>query len=117
MTNTAQTGVATTAGSKPRHSPRILVLGAGSVGLYAAKKIRKKLRHRDASIYIVDPRPYMTYAPFLPEAAGGNIDGRHVVAPLRRALKGVNVLQGMVTQIDHGARQVTIAPERGDAYA
>lgn len=101
---------------KPRKVPRIVVLGGGSVGLYSARRLRKRLGKREAAIVVVDPRPYMTYAPFLPEAAAGSIDGRHVVAPLRRALKNVDLLQGLVTHISHADRQVTIQPEGGDAY-
>src|SRR5690554_6432709 len=102
---------------KPRKVPRIVVLGGGTVGLYAAKRLRKRLGKREAAIVIVDPRPYMTYAPFLPEAAAGSIDGRHVVAPLRRAVKNVDVLQGNVAKIEHADRRVTIQPEEGDAYS
>ena len=35
---------------------------------------------------VVDPRSYMTYQPFLPEAAAGSLEPRHVVVPLRRVL-------------------------------
>ncbi|SDS23412.1 NAD(P)/FAD-dependent oxidoreductase [Paraoerskovia marina] len=110
--------VSTTAGtvSSPRKTPRIVVLGGGSVGLYSARRIRKRLGKKDAAIVVVDPRPYMTYAPFLPEVAAGSIDGRNVVAPLRSALKGVDVLQGKVTAIKHGEHKVEITPEIGDAY-
>ena len=58
----------------------------------------------------------MTYAPFLPEAAAGSIDPRNVVAPHRRALKGVDVLQGKVSEINHADRTVQITPEEGDPY-
>ncbi|MHB1490701.1 MAG: NAD(P)/FAD-dependent oxidoreductase [Cellulomonas sp.] len=102
--------------SRPRKVPRVVVLGGGSVGLYSARRLRRRLGRREAAIVVVDPRPYMTYAPFLPEAAAGSIDPRYVVAPHRRALKGVDVLQGKVTEIRHGDRQVQILPEEGDAY-
>ena len=36
---------------------------------------------------VVDPQPHMTYQPFLPEAAAGNISPRHTVVPLRRELR------------------------------
>ena len=101
---------------RPRKVPRIVVLGGGSVGLYVARRLRKKLKKRDAAIVVVDPRPYMTYAPFLPEAGAGSIDARDVVAPHRRALKGIDVLQGKVTTIEHGRKAVKIQPEEGDEY-
>ncbi|WPF83124.1 NAD(P)/FAD-dependent oxidoreductase [Sanguibacter sp. 4.1] len=102
---------------KPRKVPRIVVLGGGSVGLYSARRLRKRLGRREAAIVVVDPRPYMTYAPFLPEVAAGSIQDRDVVAPHRRALKHVDTLQGKVTNIDHGNRTIEITPEEGDVYS
>jgi NADH dehydrogenase len=81
-----------------------------------ARRLRKKLKKSEAAIVVVDPRPYMTYAPFLPEAGAGSIDARDVVAPHRRALKGIDVLQGMVVNIAHGDKRVTIRPEEGPDY-
>ncbi|NOV97460.1 NAD(P)/FAD-dependent oxidoreductase [Isoptericola halotolerans] len=101
---------------RPRKVPRIVVLGGGSVGLYVARRLRKKLGKREAAIVVVDPRPYMTYAPFLPEAGAGSIDARDVVAPHRIALKGVDVLQGKVSAIAHGDKKITIHPESGPDY-
>lgn len=101
---------------RPRKVPRVVVLGGGSVGLYVARRLRKKLGKREAAIVVVDPRPYMTYAPFLPEAGAGSIDARDVVAPHRIALKGIDVLQGKVSQISHGDKKITIRPEVGPDY-
>lgn len=101
---------------RPRKVPRIVVLGGGSVGLYVARRLRKKLGKREAAIVVVDPRPYMTYAPFLPEAGAGSIDARDVVAPHRIALKGIDVLQGKVSLISHGDKKITIHPEEGPDY-
>lgn len=103
--------------AKPRKVPRVVILGGGTVGMYTARRLRKRLGNREAAIVIVDPRPYMTYAPFLPEAAAGSIDARNVVAPHRRALKGVDVLQGKVSQIHHAERSVEITPEQGAPYS
>ncbi|GEL94936.1 NAD(P)/FAD-dependent oxidoreductase [Cellulomonas composti] len=101
---------------KPRKVPRVVILGGGTVGMYTARRLRKRLGRREAAIVVVDPRPYMTYAPFLPEAAAGSIDPRNVVAPHRRALKGVDVLQGKVSQVHHAERTVEITPEEGEPY-
>ncbi|MEV0845403.1 NAD(P)/FAD-dependent oxidoreductase [Streptomyces sp. NPDC049954] len=96
--------------------PRILVVGGGYVGLYAARRILKKMRYGEATVTVVDPRSYMTYQPFLPEAAAGNISPRHVVVPLRRVLPKAEVLTGRVSSIDQDRKVATIAPLVGEAY-
>ncbi|MGH3951508.1 MAG: NAD(P)/FAD-dependent oxidoreductase, partial [Pseudonocardiaceae bacterium] len=71
-------------GATKSEPTRILILGGGYVGLYTALGLQKKLRANEASVTVVDPQPHMTYQPFLPEAAAGAIEPRHVVVPLRR---------------------------------
>jgi NADH dehydrogenase len=89
-----------------------LILGGGYVGLYTALGLQRKLRGGEASVTVVDPQPHMTYQPFLPEAAAGAIEPRHVVVPLRRALKRCHVLTARVTKISHGEKKVTVeAPD------
>jgi NADH:ubiquinone reductase (H+-translocating) len=89
---------------------RILVVGAGHVGLYVALRLSKKLRSREAEVIVVDPQPHMTYQPFLPEAAAGNISPRHSVVPLRRELQRCTVVAGAVTRIEHGRKTATVQP-------
>ena len=93
--------------------PRILVLGGGYVGLYTALQLKKKLRRGEAQVTVVDPRSYMTYQPFLPEAAAGSLEPRHVVVSLRRELRGFEVVNGRVTGISHRDRTVSVTPEVG----
>ena len=45
----------------------ILIVGGGYAGFSTAWKLRKKLRPGEARVIVVDPRPFMTYQPFLPE--------------------------------------------------
>ncbi|HEY3873514.1 MAG TPA: NAD(P)/FAD-dependent oxidoreductase [Actinocrinis sp.] len=98
--------------------PRILVVGGGYVGMYSAQRILKNLKRGEAVVTVVDPRPYMTYQPFLPEAAAGSIAPRNIVAPLRRVLRGPNaeVITGRVISVDHARRVATIAPNTGERY-
>ncbi len=63
---------------------------------------------------VIDPLSYMTYQPFLPEAAAGNLEPRHVVVPLRRVLPRAQILNGRVTRIDHARRVVTFMPNAGE---
>src|SRR4051812_33509262 len=93
--------------------PVILVVGGGYVGLYTALRLQRKLSRGRAEIVVVDPQPHMTYQPFLPEAAAGSVEPRHVVVPLRRTLRHCRVITGAVTALSHAERRVTIAPVEG----
>ncbi len=97
------------------NSQRILVVGAGHVGLYAALRLSKKLKSGEAEVVVVDPQPHMTYQPFLPEAAAGNISPRHAVVPLRRALRKCRIIVGSVTQVEHARKTATVQPVAGPA--
>jgi NADH:ubiquinone reductase (H+-translocating) len=93
---------------------RILVLGGGYVGMYTALKLQSKLGRNEASVTVVDPQPHMTYQPFLPEAAAGAVEPRHVVAPLRQVLRRCHVITASVTEIRHADRKVTVVnPQTG----
>jgi NADH dehydrogenase len=93
--------------------PHILVVGGGYVGMYTALRLQKKLAGREADITVVDPQPHMTYQPFLPEAAAGNLSPRHVVAPLRKVLRKCHIVTGSVVGIDHGRKMATVDTAAG----
>ncbi|MEV3933973.1 MULTISPECIES: NAD(P)/FAD-dependent oxidoreductase [unclassified Streptomyces] len=103
-----------TRGTSPDNRPRvrILVVGGGYVGMYTALRLQRKLRQRlksgEAEIVVVTPEPYMTYQPFLPEAAAGSISPRHVVVPLRRVLKHCTIVIGEAERVDHAKRTATV---------
>jgi NADH:ubiquinone reductase (H+-translocating) len=104
----------------PAARTRILVVGGGYVGMYTAlrlqKELKREIRRRKVEVIVVDPRSYMTYQPFLPEAAAGSLEPRHVVVPLRPVLKHCEVLTGRVVHVDHARRVARIEPTRGEAY-
>ncbi|MFF1447411.1 NAD(P)/FAD-dependent oxidoreductase [Streptomyces sp. NPDC058274] len=107
-----------------RKTARILIVGGGYVGLYTAlclqRKLKRELKAGDVEVVVISPDPYMTYQPFLPEAAAGSISPRHVVVPLRRVLGQCKVLIGEVQSIDHAKRTatlVTLATEEEGAGA
>ncbi|MEU1051726.1 NAD(P)/FAD-dependent oxidoreductase [Streptomyces sp. NPDC005876] len=91
---------------------RILVVGGGYVGMYTAlrlqRKLKAELRRGEAEITVVTPDPYMTYQPFLPEAAAGSISPRHVVVPLRRVLDRCQVVVGEAESVDHARRTAAV---------
>lgn len=89
--------------------PRILIVGGGYSGFYAAKWLEKMLGKGEAEVTMVDPLPYMTYQPFLPEVAAGAIEPRHAVVSHRRHLKTTRLISGKVSKIDHSKKVATIA--------
>jgi NADH dehydrogenase len=86
---------------------RILVVGAGFAGLYAAMGMRALARagHR---ITVVNPQNFMQYQPFLPEVASGTIDPRAVAVPLRTTLRHCEIVIGEVERLEHEGRKATI---------
>lgn len=100
----------------PDRAPRILIVGGGYVGMYTALRLLRRLRPGEATVTVVDPRSYMTYQPFLPEAGAGSIQPRHTVVPLRKVLRGARVLSGYVTSVDHERRVATVEPLEGEPY-
>jgi NADH dehydrogenase len=102
--------------SSLNHPVRIVIVGGGYVGMYTALGLQRKLSRGSAEVTVIDPQPNMTYQPFLPEAAAGSVEPRHVVVPLRKVLPRCNVVTGAVTTIKHADKAVTIQPVEGDAY-
>jgi NADH:ubiquinone reductase (H+-translocating) len=96
--------------------PRILIVGGGYLGMYTALRLQKKLRRSEAAVTVVDPQNNMTYQPFLPEAAAGSLEPRHVVVPLRRVLRRCRVVTGTVTRIEHARKVATVLPLAGEPF-
>ena len=96
--------------------PKILIVGGGYAGFYTAFKLERSLRPGEAEVTIVDPLPYMTYQPFLPEVAAAMIDPRHAVVSHRRHLEKTRVLTAKVTGISHATKTATITPEVGEPW-
>lgn len=95
---------------------RILIVGGGYAGFYTAWNLEKRLRRSEATVTMVDPRPYMTYQPFLPEVAAGSIDPRYALVPHRRHLKRTEIVTASVSGVNHAKKTATITPAVGDAY-
>jgi NADH dehydrogenase len=96
-------------------SPRILIVGGGYVGLYTALRLQRRLKRGEATVTLVDPESFMTYQPFLPEAAAGSLEPRHVVVPLRRVLRKVEILNGHVTRLEHVRKVAVFRPLAGES--
>jgi NADH:ubiquinone reductase (H+-translocating) len=93
---------------------RIVIVGGGYVGMYTALRLQRKLGADEASVTVIDPQANMTYQPFLPEAAAGSIEPRHVVVPLRKVLDKCHILTARVTSISRERREVTVLTAAGE---
>ena len=66
---------------------RIVIAGGGFGGFYAARTLERALPPHAARITLVNDVNFMLYTPLLPGAAGGTLEPRHVVVPLRAELR------------------------------
>ncbi|WP_238420505.1 NAD(P)/FAD-dependent oxidoreductase [Streptomyces taklimakanensis] len=85
--------------------------------MYTALRLQRCLRKEldraregrgGVQVVVLSPEPYMTYQPFLPEAAAGSISPRHVVVPLRRVLPHCRIVTGEARAVDHARRVATV---------
>jgi NADH:quinone reductase (non-electrogenic) len=97
-------------------TPHIVIAGGGYVGMYTALGLQRALRHGEARVTLIDPRSTMTYQPFLPEAAAGSLEPRHVVVQLRKVLDRTEVITARVGTIDHARRTLRVEPVEGEPF-
>lgn len=86
---------------------RLLILGAGFGGVFAAKRLRRRLPG-DVAIEIVDDNNYFVFQPLLPEVAGGSVNVADAVVPLRSLLPGVTIREATILGIDLAERRVEV---------
>lgn len=86
----------------------VVIVGGGFGGLYAARRLERKLERHSARILLVTDVNFMLYTPLLPGAAAGTLEPRHVVVPLREELDWTEIVMGRVTGADPGAREVHV---------
>jgi NADH:ubiquinone reductase (H+-translocating) len=89
---------------------RIVVIGGGFAGVYAAQALERKLRRReDVEILLFCRENYTVFQPMLAEVISGTLAVTDVVSPLRRMLKRTRVHVREVESIDVANKTITIA--------
>src|SRR3954452_12302007 len=86
----------------------VVIAGGGFGGLYAARALERRLPPNSARITLVNDTNFFLFTPLLPGAAGGTLEPRHVVVPIREALKRTDLRLGSVVgaRPDDNALQV-----------
>ena len=87
---------------------RVLILGGGFGGLYAALEFEKR-RDSDFEVTLVSQDNFFLFTPMLHEVAASDLDLTHIVNPLRKMLRHVQFFEGEVRSVDIGKRQVVVA--------
>src|ERR1700680_2894465 len=89
---------------------RIVVLGGGFGGVYAAIHLEKLLARQSAvEICLVSRDNFFLFTPMLHEIAASDLEASNIVNPLRKLLRCVEVLVGDVTEIDLSNKHVSLS--------
>jgi NADH dehydrogenase len=90
---------------------RVLVLGGGFGGVYAALAL-ERLRRKGAPIEVVlvNRENYLVFQPLLAEVVSGSVGVADTVTPLRRLLPDVRVYVRELERVDVEAKTVTLGP-------
>jgi NADH dehydrogenase len=99
-------------------NPRVVIIGAGFGGLYAARKLANK----PVDVLLIDRNNYHTFTPLMYQVATCGLDPSEVAYPVRSIFaknQNVNFLLANVTAIDHQARTVSVESgghQRSESY-
>ena len=86
----------------------VVIAGGGFGGLYAARRLERRLARHSARIALVSDVNFLLYTPLLPGAAAGSLEPRHVVVPLREELDWTDIRLGRVVAADPDRNEVHI---------
>src|SRR6476661_391372 len=100
----------TTQSSSRTRPYRVLILGGGFGGAYAARRLGQRLSKRsDVEVVLISRENYLLFTPMLHEVAAGDLYPPDIVEPLRKRLRGIRFIEGEVLDIDLPARFVRYA--------
>ncbi|MDQ2817578.1 MAG: SDR family oxidoreductase [Candidatus Eremiobacteraeota bacterium] len=91
-----------------KQKTRVAILGGGFAGLAVARELERRNARSRCDVTLVNAENYTLYTPMLPEVATGSIESRHIVEPIRAALKSTRFIMGEVESIDLRGRSVRV---------
>jgi NADH dehydrogenase len=86
---------------------KVLVIGGGFGGVFAAKALERQGRGK-LEVELVNSNNYFVFQPLLPEVAAGSIHSADAVVPLRQLLRRLQVRQAEIMGIDFDAKKVIV---------
>jgi NADH dehydrogenase len=92
----------------------VVIAGGGFGGAMAARELERIMPRQSARLVLVNDVNFLLYTPFLPEAAAGTLEPRHVVTPLREILDRTYLRLGTIAGHDPGARTVELRTREGE---
>src|SRR3954463_1033851 len=92
----------------------VVIAGGGFGGAAAAHELERVMPKQAARLALVNETNFALYTPFLPEAAAGMLEPRHVVTPLREMLKRTYLRIGAIVGHDPEAKTVTLRAQYGE---
>jgi len=92
---------------QPVAKKKILVIGGGFGGVFAAKAL-ERLGRGKLEVELVNANNYFVFQPLLPEVAASSIHSADAVVPLRQLLRHLQVRQAEIMGIDFPKKSVTV---------
>jgi len=93
----------------------VVIAGGGFGGAAAARELERVMPKQSARLVLVNETNFALYTPFLPEAAAGTLEPRHVVTPLRDILRRTYLRLGTIAGHDPEAKTVTLRAKYGES--
>jgi NADH dehydrogenase len=93
--------------------PHVVIVGGGFGGFFTALELDRRGGEDGPLVTLINDTNFMLYTPFLPEAAAGTLEPRHVVVPLRGCLGRTRVMLGRVVAHEVDRRIVRVETDAG----
>jgi NADH dehydrogenase len=95
----------------PGKPQRVIILGGGFAGVYAASYLARHARRRaDLEVILVNRENYFVFQPLLPEVVSGNIGILDTVSPIHRLIRGAQLYVRDVQSIDLVLKTIALSP-------
>ncbi len=90
--------------------PRVLILGGGFGGMYAALEFERALeRGANLDVTLINHDNFFLFTPMLHEVAASDLDVTNIVSPIRKLLRKVTFFHGEVEAIDLEQKHVGLS--------